>query len=123
MTANELRIGNYFQQPNDEKIYSVLAIDEDNVAYGKDEIGFNHYWWWEIEHIIPIPLTSEILEKAGFKKCDRVEVGWELNGFQDMGKHGVIQRYISTNLLKLHYVHQLQNLIFALTGEELNIEL
>ena len=69
----------------------------------------------------PIQLTEDILLKCGFSKANGYKQGgYEIttyedgyildNGYQIMGK-------------TFFYLHQLQNLYFALTNEELNIEL
>lgn len=75
----------------------------------------------------PIPLTTEILEKAGFIK------GYFTTGDQNIfcdPEQGVIllqgndsSTYDQSFNCVCKYLHELQNLIFALTGEELNIQL
>lgn len=77
----------------------------------------------------PIPLTPDILEKCGFV---RVSVGYNL-------KNSVFSLYQSNNPnrqnilpcwneqicsdVPVKYLHQLQNLIFTLTGSELTLTL
>lgn len=72
--------------------------------------------------IKPIPLTSEILESYGFVKKEHKNVGitW------DDGKLSLIQGYLPEFYLNhphygksYKYLHQIQNLYFALTGHEL----
>ena len=67
----------------------------------------------------PIPLTEEwflrfgfdgMFSGAGYHK-DGVEIGYNYNGY-----------YVISTGFKIKYVHQLQNLYFALTGEELTIK-
>lgn len=71
---------------------------------------------------MPIPLTEEILLKCGFEiddvlaPCMHVAKEWDLEWFID----GV---YLDGSNTKAVYLHQLQNLYFALKGEELNITL
>lgn len=71
----------------------------------------------------PIPLTPEILEKCGFIKVLMHD------GFYDYVKNGI---NISMPYFEYHFndgdsnttlatLHQLQNLYFALTGEELTV--
>lgn len=75
--------------------------------------------------INPIPITEEWLVKLGFVNrengwmrlviCeDFFYISWEL-------LHGVCLsiNFNSTSLVHIKYIHQLQNLIYALTGEEL----
>ncbi len=97
MKANELRIGNW-------------------VSYLGNPIQMNLGWF--THDLQPIPLTPEIMVMAGFGK------GGE--GFYY--KNG-IEYNLDEQLLEgigdvpLQYVHQLQNLYFALTGQELTIDL
>jgi hypothetical protein len=75
----------------------------------------------------PIPLTPEWLERRGFKD------GWlEFNGGCQLTVHkdgtAVVSGWDSATSgqsveVPCEYLHQLQNLYFALTGEELKIEL
>jgi hypothetical protein len=120
MKSNELRIGNYFLDDigNDSQ-YEVIT--------GK------HIWDFDDDTIDdyykPLLLTEEWLLKFGFKKLSnewlRLEVCkkwgslyWEaLSGFRLTINSNEIQ------LSHIKYIHQLQNLYFALTGEELKYEL
>jgi hypothetical protein len=110
--ANELRIGNW-------------VIDSQG----------NYYKWqvydWTIDDnqdVEPIPLSPEILEKAGFEKVNHV-AGYSFYYLKKKGipAIAVYERRIeingSANLFHIKHLHQLQNLYFALTGEELSIEL
>ena len=123
MTANELRIGNLIQDNNKEWIVSAQLIY--SVVEGNGYLaGFK-----------PIPLTEEWLVKFGFK-VEHLNFGayeTKLNDFFNLqfelknqwnekdGFHLYVNggEYDSNVFIK--YVHQLQNLYFALTGEELTI--
>lgn len=93
---------------------------------------------WEIdegEEVYPIPLTEEWLVKLGFIKEDGrdwffIEYENKLEGKNKTYRLGynTASKYcgayeVSSNsdliLRELQYVHQLQNLYFALTGTEL----
>ncbi|MDP4265714.1 MAG: hypothetical protein Q8941_24560 [Bacteroidota bacterium] len=67
----------------------------------------------------PIPLTPEILEKAGFERqrSKDLEDVWVKKGV------GISADGYYNHDIKREYLHQLQNLYFALTGEELIINL
>ncbi len=89
-----------------------------------------------------IPITEEILFKCGFNQIDRVSGAysdWEIGeryrfnfrlesydppannfGVQDLSKKSRAIYYFNWNT---KYVHQLQNLYFALTGKELEVSL
>jgi len=120
--TNELRIGNW--------------INEFEIATQADSRFIDRLYNIELRgkiaiDVTPIPLTPEILEKAGFNEVD----GNEWYRFYDKGflrvfiHHSVDSCFVSVDGLKIDYyinnfyLHQLQNLYFALTGEELNIEL
>jgi hypothetical protein len=78
----------------------------------------------------PIPLTEEWLLKFGFEKSMSwtyvIELKGNLKLVYYLGEKGWSIGFKSySDFSNLEYVHQLQNLYFALTGEELkpqNIE-
>lgn len=122
INANELRIGNIVYYDSAEGDLLTNRIDWQDLKWvSEDEKGFN------LVHS-PIPLTEEILLKAGFEKVSNESeaLKYSLNGFDlvftyDEWTWSPIQgAKIGTNI---KYIHQLQNLYFALTGEELKIEL
>ena len=72
----------------------------------------------------PIPLTEEILLKAGFEK--RQDTMWTIYNKSWISLYKMMggEYYeVEDTYTSLKYVHSLQNLYFALTGEELEIEL
>jgi len=107
MEAKELRIGNLVQFTTGS-IYKVDMLYND----------FSSLLYW-----MPIPLTEEWLLKFGF------EIKQGRFGNEYWGK---INLYTASNkkivfcfdgcLKGIKYVHQLQNLYFALTGQELIIK-
>ncbi len=117
MKANELRIGNCIQKyhsPQDSCIDIVdvdmlSTIDENGCISGE-----------------PIPLTEEWLLKLGFviqpkynylKDWLYIQKGkFAMNNARGFWSHSPI--YLE-DVIEIKYVHQLQNLYFALTGEEL----
>jgi hypothetical protein len=108
MKASELRIGNW--------IYH-LGVIQKMTAKGLYQMeGENPF-------IEPIPLTEEWLIKFGFKK---VYYGWEKGSFEVESRGDIYLYSINCNEytdgMPFKYVHQLQNLYFALTGEELTIK-
>jgi len=107
---NELRIGNWLQT---ERGYFFKMEHIPDTKLG------------DYSRIYPIPLTPEILKKAGFV-CVVDNHEWELRDHSFY----IVKKALSNNLnnyrwmqTDLAYLHQLQNLYFALTGEELQIEL
>ncbi len=123
--ANELRIGNWVNEATHD-LSSGLIVLQHTVVCGNMiktiELSKNAH------HYRPIPLTPEILEKAGFVKKVGDITTWGLDGVSLMKSKEVPGSYVLCGMIKryltrLHYLHQLQNLYFALTGQELNIEL
>jgi hypothetical protein len=120
MKANELRIGNFVFEPLNEnkKAFKVFEIyheeDYDKINY------FNAL------NFQPIPLTEEWLINFGFKRVN-CGIGWDeiSNGKVQLtevptNKGKLIAfNYATDKYNYLKYVHQLQNLYFALTGVEL----
>jgi hypothetical protein len=73
-----------------------------------------------------IPLTTEILEKCGFQKKDIFFEKKPLGIYINTETIDIDVWYIGAVRLKtkhLKYLHQLQNLYFALTGEELTVNI
>ena len=121
MKSTELRLGNFIKWVNNIEQVRQLFYDGIGIAVegGSDE------WTQMIEcdDIEGIRLTHPILKNAGFteicnntfesKEFDiwvsRANISYTFTGRPDGGK-----------LIK--YVHELQNLIFALTGKELEFK-
>jgi hypothetical protein len=113
MDARELRIGNW-------------VLDEQGQSI---QICVKHFNW--VNDLTPIPITPEILEKAGFKKSIELVGGflyYEDNSKEDFDIaliDGIATLQVeSCNYGKpFKYLHQLQNIFYSLTGEELQINL
>lgn len=121
MKASELRIGNWITNTIDKEIFPCELGDLENLLNG-----------WESYQ--PIPLTEEWLKRFGFEfiKCFVNNKEWKVTDYyKGTQKHGLKLSkglnnpecfyFFQDNIgLKIKYVHQLQNLYFALTGQELN---
>lgn len=107
MEASELKIGNliYKCYPEGNEVVEVKNISENFVNS------------LDISSIKPIPLTDEWLFKLGFKKV--YETCYQYKDFEINDKFIMMDIDIT---VQLKYVHSLQNLYFALTGEELTIK-
>lgn len=119
---NELRIGNWVFGVSDrmEQITELLSIYAETSFRG----GLLHYS--NYEDITGIPLTPELLEMFGFTRKDLADLGEfiSLRISEDMGlnlNNGTI--WIGEYDTGIIHLHQLQNLYFALTGQELTITL
>lgn len=121
LKANELRIGNWvgWNGPSHYENALVSVISQDEIIFRCGDSGL-------IQEIEPIPLTAAWLLKFGFETKENDGRFILLDGDVDIlfdddldcwTCDGV---YFSVNCL--NSVHQLQNLYFALTGEELTIK-
>lgn len=139
MKANELRLGNWIKTALSKdrgKPYQVVALRDNEVSTDKAEFQFNPIWT-DLHYIKPIRLTEEWLLKFGFEIDENENYRIQLDEFTtylqltetDMfypiiGQSGELshekEQYVSLNGIK--DVHQLQNLYFALTGQELEIK-
>ena len=141
MKASELRIGNYVNTPRADQnpfridYFDIDKVYQNNGTYKTDFGGIEytipfHPLTWDLKDCSPIPLTPEILEKAGFeKKYD----GDYFTLPDELCKGGWDKRFIYylpyfnlstyTGNIQIAHLHQLQNLYFALTGQELAINL
>lgn len=81
---------------------------------------------YHIRDISPIKLTPEILKKCGFVKSGsywfKDNVYLYLHGLVDCTFH-LESIMDNKNSLEIEYVHQLQNLFYALKGKELEIKI
>jgi hypothetical protein len=109
MKATELRIGNY---------YIGCSRQEIEVVNGKTIEQFES---GVLPCMKPIPLTEEWLVKFGFKNIYGRTYYYKKLKF-DINTLGKIRFYYSGKIVYLEHVHQLQNLYFALMGEELTIK-
>jgi len=123
MKSNELRIGNLVY---DKQTARVITITISWMKQAGDRLK-------------PIPLTKEWLKRFGFEqqgsyfdvnginidvaitKTD-VKFGVSIDEGLDYFYFEYERKGLGEQIVKINHVHQLQNLYFALTGEELKIE-
>lgn len=140
MKANELRIGNLVSI-HPTALHTNGLLDK-NMAFEiselkKDVAHFKNFHTGEYyKDICPIPLTKEWLLKFGFEKtyaknCYKISLGKFIEHYLcitlvDKGNIvTLLDNYGEKEVLMVftsrisEYVHQLQNLYFALTGTEL----
>lgn len=148
MKANDLRLGNlvYYKDKlfNENHIVKLICIGEgdkfmpNQIWYENKEVrGSTH----SFDDILPIKLTEEILLKCGFEKhevfdsgrgyisiysyksffCDLLSDKFEYcrKNTNDIGDYVCL----TPLSVPLEFVHQLQNLFYAITGKELEIKL
>ena len=104
--SNELRVGNWVMtlgiyKDSFERAGNVKVDAELIKLCDENKIG-----------LLSISLTPEILEKCGFGlKEPSVTYVWKFSSFGEV------------EITTCKYLHQLQNLYFALTGEELKVNM
>jgi len=115
MEANELRIGNLVEYLGEFK--EVLGMDEETV-FLKNTVSVNYL---ELDEISPISLTEEWLLKFGFKKYKDNYGSYYIKQSRTVKirKNGIDRYRYEHSRLDIKYVHQLQNLYFAITETEL----
>ena len=124
IAKNELRIGNKLQKETGE-IFTVLRLDNTNDVLVEEQRGLLSLGY----NLFGIHLTPEILEKCGWvwneecKSFEGKDVRMNLE-FREANSSYTMFNYILRAKIadKIFYLHQLQNLYYALTGEELNYQ-
>jgi hypothetical protein len=129
MDVKELRIGNWIQSRGYERqvreVYTnrVLITKTPHLTlnYIEEKTGIH------IKSIEPIPLTEEWLIKYGFKYdghtyySKKIDKDTQFSIIVDIGREKGYLVNIGIKLIKLDYVHKLQNLYFELRDEELTM--
>lgn len=129
IAASELRIGNVFK-------WNILA----SMGKGIDRVNLENIKYYEF--FDGIPLTEEILLKCGFENNSILLSEQRILDIHDEGSVSFLDSELATELFKstwngrddlfynimviarnIKYLHTLQNLYFALTGKELEINL
>ena len=117
--VQELKIGNRTIQGIVTQIGELITI--------KDNNGFDYLHDIELE---PIPLTEDVLLKCGFERKDNCNPNFHTYNFNKTsvrfsayGSREITFNYGLTLVVHIKYLHQLQNIYFALIGEELNVNL
>lgn len=116
MKASELRIGNIVYK--NKKYHRVTPSDIATTA--NDGL---------IDYLKPVELTPERLEKAGFKPINSTTLYRLFIGKDELLFKDNILTLRGANIkgaelsIKCQYLHQLQNIVYVLTANDLNIEL
>ena len=115
LKLNEIRLGNKIL--HEGKIYTVDAKMMYAFFSGKIDYDFDNFE--------PIPLTEEwLIEKMKFHKQNNQIYSIGLKLFISWWNTNSIEIDINGEVLIINckYVHELQNIYFALTGEELELK-
>lgn len=126
MKATELRIGNLVEIGINKNGSSILGEVEGYANYSILAKSNGNCIMIKIDCVKPIPLTEEWLLRFGFVKIENnwkcldlifATISWERSA-------GIALSFDKESIFlpNTKYVHQLQNLYFALTGEELTLK-
>lgn len=139
---SELKIGNYLLYKGEIVYVTLLSLDIDDEY--EDTIGFCRLGTTDHERsdwnralvndLKRIPLTPELLERFGFKKLadgsyhKPAMLTWRVL-YDDFEKAASYCTCIYPELghrvhlnIRIEYMHQLQNIYFTMTGEELKLK-
>ena len=121
MKATELRIGNLFIEEISREVIKVIEISKSKITFTGEFTGK-----WQAKSI---PLTEEWLLKFGFIKVEHIDGCSLSKDGVNIGLLGLNNTEFCFNAhvsdgsaVFIKHVHQLQNLFFSLTGEELTIK-
>jgi hypothetical protein len=127
MKANEIRLGNLVTY--DGRVFEIDTIAKEFPTLNTIEFGIGVVDWMNINSI---PLTEEWLIKFGFgdaRITNRLYTRKKTDGFYGFYINKETMSYCTfdyegtiDDIIKIEYVHQLQNLYFAVTGEELTMK-
>ena len=130
MEAKNLRIGNFIASGSNPKnietwvigkVHSISSMDSEFEQIEiETEEGFT---WFFKDNYFGIPLTEKWLIDLGFRKDEETNYRWFMEDWlaYDLDDN-CIRISDSWEFGKRKYVHELQNLFFAITGRELELK-
>ncbi len=126
MEAKDLRIGNLVMYSDDSTVFTVSGLHE----FGMDCFDDIEETYIEYDQFEGITITEEWLLKFGFIKSNLdgdnawLNLRYRYLNFTSDESVEFKKVYLTINKMDIicSYVHQLQNLYFILTGEELTIK-
>lgn len=123
ITAQELRIGNFFEGKRNiiEEVTSIYLGETDGNFILKSKSGL----LCGLGFAEPIPLSEQWMLKFGFEEYQGYYYpkGNSFSYFKIYkNEDGTFSLHLKDGKKLIPFVHQLQNLYFALTGEELTIQ-
>jgi hypothetical protein len=122
MNTSELRIGNTVQHKTNKEVVNVIHVLENHIGYHNKLLSMKCIDALA-SNFEPIHLTEEYILRFGFE--------WKNNGLRNKNIcirqfGGAYCLFLSNESLsfekRLEFVHQLQNLYFAVVGEELVLQ-
>lgn len=141
MEINELRVGNYVSYNTlDLEIYSIEnKYPRADSRYDNEvlvDLVCDGFITAKLDEVKGIPLNEGILLNCGFEKINHISgyifYSFDRNYKREKFAYMPLDVYLNPNYAKIanftfrnniEYVHQLQNLFYAINGIELNINL
>jgi len=124
MEATELRLNNFVIYEGE--IVPVIGMENNNNGLF---VKIDSATVIDQKKLKPIALTAEWFSRLGFKEVYRssTRVRFDLPNYCrfdfDLSSNKILEGFLFFgNYIKCNYLHQLQNIYFTLTGEELKIE-
>jgi hypothetical protein len=108
MKATQFRIGNLVSWKND-------SGKEFEITLQSLYEGANLDW-------MPIPITEEWLLRFGFKKTNMLGFRIKTDEYEYIEFNSVLLCWVNGTKKPIKYIHQLQNVYFALTQKELKLK-
>jgi len=139
LKASELRIGNLVDYLCEDKLddrqewYEPTVIDWQDIKYLSEKEVRNKGLVPDgpvREHYKPIPITEDWLLKLGFVRSNNPDLLFfsipmlhiEIHAEKYRGRYVIqLANHIKPIVTEIEFVHQLQNLIYALSGTELTL--
>lgn len=123
MKGKGLQIGN--KVAHGDEIKTIVAQTQDYVLFYEDIKDEKYGSWIDLEFVCPIDLTEAILLKSGFVKSGayfQLKKPWMF----DEGDLIETCDFINFSFgfygsKKIHYLHNFQNFVYILTGQELEV--
>ena len=120
--VNELRLNNYVKFENGDESHQVQGVYQSSNCEDRTIQLYGNYISNRDDQLVGVPISDDWLLKFGF---DCFPWGWVKKSSEDFGVRINMRSYnydVSGNSsVRLDFVHQLQNLYFALTREELEV--
>lgn len=124
MEASELRLNNLLMY--EDSIVPIIGMENNDESV---IVKINSLTSVDYKKLKPIALTAEWFSRLGFKEAYRSKsrVRFDLPNYCrydfDLDSNKILQGFLFFgNYIKCNYLHQLQNIYFTLTGEELKIK-
>lgn len=129
MKINELRIGNLIKvnpRENQEGLLAITEIQKETVIGEMISPRAGYHFRLQFDEIVFIPINEEWLTKLGFSKPNSSDENWQDSRglfdfhFTDDYDKFLVEDSRSIGIRPIENVHDLQNVYFFLTGEELS---